>query len=187
MRKIIVNCTLAFIAIFFLTITSYAADVAKIGVINIPKIFESSSAGKAIASNMKNQYGKMRTELQGKQKEIKQLKENLEREAAAISKEKYDEKMRAFRIKINDFKSLEKDFKANLKRQDRIVLAIIQKDLIEIIKEIGKKEGFLLIIDKSAVLYSPITIDITDKITKSYNTVFAKGEGEAAKYLKKQK
>ena len=135
MRKIISGCTLAIIAIIFTAITSYAADVAKVGVINIPKVFETSSAGKAIASNMKKQYGKMKAELQRRKKEIEQLKEGLEREAEVISKEKYDEKMRAFRIKINDFKSLEKEYKTKLKQQDRIVLAIVQKDLIKVIAD----------------------------------------------------
>ena len=46
--------------------------------------------------------------------------------------------------------------------------------MVEIVNEIGKKEGFLLIIERAPIVYSPKAIDITDRIVKEYNTLFAK-------------
>ena len=47
----------------------------------------------------------------------------------------------------------------------------IQTDVVKLVEEVGKKEGFLLIIEKreAGVMYSPSTIDISDKIIQLYN------------------
>jgi Skp family chaperone for outer membrane proteins len=47
-------------------------------------------------------------------------------------------------------------------------------DVNEIIQEIGKKEGYLLIINKFGVMYSPSAIDITDKLIKKLNAKSSK-------------
>ena len=41
--------------------------------------------------------------------------------------------------------------------------------ITENIKKIGKKEGYLLIIEKSAAIYYPTTIDMTDMLIEKYN------------------
>ncbi len=43
------------------------------------------------------------------------------------------------------------------------------EDLMEIIKKAGKKEGYLLIIDKAVAYYYPTAIDITDQIIRTYD------------------
>ena len=56
----------------------------------------------------------------------------------------------------------------------------IRKEVLGIIEEIGKKEGYLLIIENIGVLYSPNTLDITDSIIEKYNTKFAQEAGKKA-------
>ena len=50
----------------------------------------------------------------------------------------------------------------------------LSDDINAIVEEIGKKEGYLLIINKLGVIYSPNSIDITDKIIGKLNTKFSK-------------
>ena len=52
----------------------------------------------------------------------------------------------------------------------------MQKAVMDIVQKIGKKEGFLLIIEKktAGVMYNPESIDITEKIITEYNKVTAK-------------
>ena len=45
-------------------------------------------------------------------------------------------------------------------------------------QEIGKKEGFLLIISNAVVLYSPTSIDITDQLIQAYNAFAAEQGGQ---------
>ena len=52
----------------------------------------------------------------------------------------------------------------------------MQKAVFEIVQKMGKKEGYLLILEKknAGVMYNPESIDITDKIIMEYNKISAK-------------
>ncbi len=47
-------------------------------------------------------------------------------------------------------------------------------DIDNIVKAMGKKEGYLLIINKFGVIYSPNSIDITDKVIGKLNAKLTK-------------
>lgn len=158
----------------FLVMTVYGADVAKIGVINMQRVLETSSAGKAAIAEIKNQKEEMEAELQRKKEEIEELRKQLERDAMVLSREKREEKEREVRIKLNDFKTLQKKYVAELKQQEQKHLKSIQNDVSQLIERIGKREGYLLIVNSVGVLYSPVSIDITDQLIKEYNAQYAK-------------
>ena len=50
----------------------------------------------------------------------------------------------------------------------------LQNDVTTITREIGKKEGYLLIMDKRGVIYAPQSVDISDKLIRLLNAKFAK-------------
>jgi outer membrane protein len=52
----------------------------------------------------------------------------------------------------------------------------MKKDVLEIIADVGKAEGYLMIIEKIGVLYSPTALDISDTIIQKYNERTAKAE-----------
>jgi outer membrane protein len=161
---------------FFLAVSSEAADVAKIGVVDFQKIIQNSSAGKAAQAKINEKGKKMEETLKAKGAEIEEMKKKFDRESLIMSKEVREEKEREFRIKVNDFKSLEEKYKTELNETNSKLVLKIQKDIIKIARDIGKKEGYLLIVEKktAGVLYSPKSIEITDKIIKIYNDQIAK-------------
>lgn len=185
MRKIKIVLAVNILISVFLVMTSYGADVAKIGVIDMQRVLETSSAGKAALDEIKKQKEVMETELQKKKEEIEELRKQLERDAMVLSREKREEKEREGRIKLNDFKTLQKKYVAELKEQEKRHLLRMRKDIFNIIQKIGKKEGYLLIVNNVSVLYSPTSIDITDQLIKDYNAKYAQQQGEAAKKSKK--
>jgi len=147
----------------------YAADVAKIGVVDLQRVLLVSKPGKTAQADLKKQGGEIEEDFKAKEIEIRKLKERLEREALVMSREMREEKEREYRIKIGDFKMLQKKRITELKELENRLVQRIRDDLIGIIEETGKKEGYLLIIDKAVAYYYPTTIDITDKIIQVYN------------------
>jgi len=171
-----VKCTFAFslLILFFFTNPLLAADVAKIGVIDLQKVLETSAAGKSIQAQLKTQKDKMESDLKQKGTEIENLSKRLERESMVMGKEMREEKEREQRIKINDFKAIQKRYRSDLQKLEVELMNQLQKDIKEIVDEVGKKEGYLLIINKYTVLYSPGPIDITDDLIKKLNAQTAK-------------
>jgi outer membrane protein len=161
----IISCFFTFVVI------SYGADVAKIGIIDFQRVLTSSKVGKSAQEEINRKGKKMEADLKVKGAEIEELKKRLERESLVMSKAQRDEKEREFRIKINDLKSLRKKYTEEFKVFEAELVQKIQKDLFELVSEIGKREGYLLIMEKreGGILYSPNAIDITDKLIKRYN------------------
>ena len=154
-----------------------AADVAKIGVANLQRVLETSSPGKSAQEKIKQQKDKMEQELKQKGGEIEELRKQLERESMVMSKEKREEKEREVRIKLNDFKSLQKRYRTQLQDLEKKLVNAMLKDVSDLVEEIGKKEGYLLIINNTGVMYSPGSIDITDRLIKELNARQAKKSG----------
>lgn len=171
-----VKCTFAILLLilFFATNSLFAANVAKIGVIDLQKILATSTSGKAIQAQLKSQKDKMESDLKKKGSEIEKISKRLERESMVMSKEMREEKEREQRIKINDFKTLQKKFRSDLQKLEGRLMNQLQKDIKGLVDAIGKKKGYLLIINKYNVIYSPDSIDITNDLIKQLNAKTAK-------------
>jgi len=162
---------------FFWLASADAADVAKIGVLNMQRVLSTSDAGKAAKAEIKTQRDKMLQDLKVKGAEIDALGKQVERESMVMSKEKREEKEREYRIRINDFKTLEKRYNTQSQDLQKRLLNGIVKDVLALVEEIGKNEGYLLIVRREGVVYSPDSIDITDELIKQMNASFAKQSG----------
>lgn len=166
--------SMAFILFFTFVFYSNAADVAKIGVVDLKRVLDNSSAGKSAQAELTIQGKKMQAELEKKKVEIEEIQKNIERQAAVMSKEAREEKNRDLQIKLYDLKNLEKKYRSELRKSERKKLIKIQKEVLSIAQEIGKKEGYLIIIEKSAAIYAPKTLDVTDKVIQEYNAGYKK-------------
>ncbi len=148
---------------------AYCADVAKIGVIDFQKIFEKSEAGKSIKQEINKQGRRMEQDLKFRGGQIEALKKQLEREAMVMSREKREEKEREFRIKINDLKSLKQKYEKEIQQLQKRLINRVRRQVLDIVEEIGKKEGYLLIIEQIGVVYAPQSVNLTDRIIQIYN------------------
>lgn len=166
-RKMLIGITLAMV--FGIVNLAAAADVAKIGVVNFQKILEVSNKGKAAQAELKTAKDRMESDLKKKGAEIEELRKRLEDQAAVVSKEMREEKSRDVRIKVNDFRNLQKQYSTELQTLERQLMNKMQTEVAGLVKEIGEKEGYLLIISNLGVLYAPNSIDLTDEIIKKLN------------------
>jgi len=176
-RKFNIILMVCFFSLLWLNSVN-AADVAKIGVANLQRVLETSNAGKSAQEEIKQLKDKMEQELKQKGGEIEELRKQFERDSMVMGKEKRAEKEREVRIKINDFKSLEKRYRTELQRLEKRLVNTLLKEVSTLVKEIGKKEGYLLIINNAGVMYSPSSIDITDRLIKELNARNAKKSGD---------
>jgi outer membrane protein len=157
------------LAALFLAPSVRAAEVAKIGVVDFQRIIDKSEPGQGAKTQINARGKKMEEELKQKASEIENLKKQLEREALVMSKEKREENEREFRIKVGDFKTLQKKYEQELQQTQKQLVNQIKKDVLDLVNEVGKKDGYQLIIEKVGVLYVPNAMDLTDRIIQEYN------------------
>ena len=170
------------LALFF-TMNSYGicADVAKIGILDGQRVLETSDAGQAARNQIKKRYSRMEEELKKRNAEFEEQKNQFERNAMVMSQEKREQSQRDLQIKKMDLQQMSKKYTGELKQMEQKLLSKINDDVKKIVQEIGKTEGYLVIIDRAAVPYYPTSIDITDKLIKKYNAQYAKGQKKSSK------
>lgn len=71
---------------------------------------------------------------------------------------------------------MQEDYTKELRRIEIELINQMQKDVFQIANDMGKEEGFLLIIERktAGVIYMPSKVDITDALIKRYNAKAAK-------------
>lgn len=175
MKRIFVILT---ITIFFFGFIpgGFCADVTKIGVIDFQKILKESSAGKMTQKQLSEKGAGFQEKLKTEKAQLDEMQKSFEREALVLSPEKQQEKQRDFRIRVNDFKKMQDDFSREFKQLEINLLNQIQKIVFEIANEIGKKEGYSILLEKktAGVVYHLYQLDITDQIIKKYNLKISK-------------
>lgn len=169
------------------TFPADAAEAVKIGVINLQKILETSSAGKASQAEINKQGKAMEAQFKSAREDLEELKKRIDREALVMSREAREEKEREFRIKANDLRELEAKFKQEISALNHRLVKQLQDDVVVIVGEVGKKEGYALIVEKNegGVVFVTAGNDITDKIIQMYNMRFAQQSERQEKSEKK--
>jgi len=183
MRSNITGFFTAVLVIIFMTISVQAAETVKIGLIDFQKVLKTSNAGKAAQSEINKQGKKMEADLKKKKEELEELKQKIDREALVMTKEMRDQKEREFRIKINDFKMLEKKYKENFNEVNTKLVFQFRNEIVGLVEKIGKRDGYLIIMEKNeaGVVFSPDSMEITDEIIKLYNADYAKKSANTKK------
>jgi outer membrane protein len=159
---------------------SYGANVAKVGIIDFQKIVENSDLGKASSKTLKDRGNEMTTTLKEMESEIESMKKELDQKSLVMSKEAREDREQVLRNKIDDLQKKQRQFSRELNELQNNLLGELEQKVDKIVEEIGKKEGYTLIMERrvGGVMYAPNDIDITDKVIRKLNTHAQKEEGK---------
>jgi outer membrane protein len=172
---------IATLAVLFFASCVYAADGIKIGTVDLQKVVSLSGYGKAALAEVNKKGESLTEDFKKREKDLQELKTKIERDALVMSPEKREEQERDFRIKVGDLQSLEKKYKKELQELNMKLIGRIQAEVLDLVEDIGKKEGYLLILElrEAGVMYELESIDMTDKIIKLYDEKFTREKGKA--------
>ncbi len=164
----------AFLVVLLLAAAVPALAEAKIGFVDLQRALNQSDAGQAA----KQQIGKTVEEYEGRvaqrQRELQRMKEELEKQSVVLADEARTARERDYQQKVRDYQRFTQDIQEELQRQDAQFTQRILRELIQVIDEVGKKEGYTLVLEKteSSILYASDQIDMTDQVIKAYNERF---------------
>lgn len=157
--------------LLLLTTLSVSAAEVKLGYIDLQKALNNCEAGKAAKDKIGVKVKEYETVIDQRQKELKKLKDDIEKQALLLSEEARGAKERDYQQKLKDFQRFTKDIQEELQQRDADFTKSILDDMTKIIAEVGAKDGYTIILEKteSAVLYADDGVDLTDKIIKAYD------------------
>lgn len=173
MRRRFTLTTLALtvaVALALPTLRVAAADM-KVGIVDLQRALNESSAGKKAKDQFKGEFDKMQNGLKSEKDSLDRLKEDLDKKSTVLSDDQKKAKMEDFERRRRDLRRKLEDSDAELRKKDQELTGSILKDLAVVIQEIGEREGYTLILENSSssVLYGSKSIDITDSVIKAFD------------------
>jgi len=149
--------------VFLLLANVVSAQEIKIGYVNAVKVIEKAPQGEAALKKLESEFAPRDKRLVSMQKEIKQLEDDIEKNALIMTDTDRREKERGILIMKRNLRRATQEFREdyNLRRNEE--LAVLQKIVKKAIVEIAKQEKYDLIVHEGTI-YASSTIDITDKV-----------------------
>jgi len=147
-----------------------AEDFARVGVLDLQKCLKESKEGQKVIQVLKEKKDDLQRRLDTKQRELLELRKELDKQSMMLSMDAQDGKKKAINRKTRELEYLYKDLNEEMARLQGKEQQRIFKELEKIIEKIGSEENYTLIMEKRAggVLYFSKSIDITDQVIKAY-------------------
>lgn len=145
-------------------------DALNVGYIDLAKIFDQYEKTKDSDRNLEAEW-------QGKQSEIKTLREEITRlkdELELLSESSKGKKQEVIDSKIKELQDFTKEIQDELTGERNEIVSQILKDIDGIINQYGESNGYDLILNERVLLYSAEGLDLTDKIVKILNDKYKK-------------
>lgn len=148
------------------------ADVLKVGVVDVQQVIKDCAAGKDTARKLKQKQDERSVDLNVRRLEIATLKKNVAALDAAADKEELEKKKEELAVKTRALRDSENRFGSQVRDLNTKQSTVIKNDVFRIIEQIGRKNGFTLIVEKSQILYSGGAVDITSQVIEEYDMEF---------------
>jgi outer membrane protein len=148
------------------------AQTPKVGYVDLQRALNESDTGKKAKEEFKVQVDKLQNVLKKQKDDIDSLKDQLDKKSLVMKEAERTNLEEDYRKKLRDFERAYKDSQADLQRKDNELTGAIIKDLQEIIRGYGERQGYTLILEggSSSVLYGAKNADLTDEIMREYNS-----------------
>jgi outer membrane protein len=149
---------------------SLAAD-NKIGFVSMREIIQTSNAGKKAGEELKGVAEKKQAEITSAEKELKSLKDDLDKKNSVLTAAARREKETKYQKKLSDYQFLVNAANEDLHRRDQEIFQKLMPDILKVIRAIGEKEKYTLIIDVATmpVPYYDKAYDLSKKVIEEYN------------------
>jgi outer membrane protein len=157
---------------------AYAETNVKIGVVDLMKALNESDAGKKAKAELESVIKSKQAVINEKGKAIEKLKAELDKQSSVLSPDAKKSKQDNLDRMMRDYQRMVSDSQSDVKQKESDLTDGILKGLRTVIKKIGQKEGYTIIIEdaKGIVLYSKKNLDLTDEVIKQYNASHSKSD-----------
>lgn len=147
--------------------TSVMADTpppSRIGVVDLERTLYETPVGKRASEAFDKTRKAKQAELDLRQKELQKAAAELDKQAAVLKPDVLAQKKSVLEKQFIELQQLYVKLERDLAGERTKLTQDVLKKAGPIIEEIAKKDGYDLVLDRSAVLWAVPTSDLTDKV-----------------------
>lgn len=166
----------------------------KIGVFDAQRISEETNEGKRVQAYLTEFKDKKMADLAAKRKEVEDLQKQLQAQALSLSSDKRSALEKDIQKKILDLNQAQEAANREMQLELSEAQGKFQEQLMRVVEQFGREEGFSLLVEKSFVAYADNAFDVTTALVDRFNRMVpvpapspaAKAEAPAPPATKKE-
>lgn len=143
---------------------------ARIAVVDVQTAVMQTEDGIRAQATLKKLFDKRQKELDGKQEELQRAREDIERQARVLSREALSRRMEDWQRRMVELQTVFVDYNKELQKKQGELTGPILKKMLGVIARLAKKNGYELILDRSATPYARPDLDLTEQVVQMYNS-----------------
>jgi len=150
----------------------------KIGFFSMDQVMRESNEGKKAIEAFVKLADKSKAVIQGKESELQKLKDELMKQGSLMKPDVLKDKEVTYQKKVRDYQIMVKDYNEELQGKQQEIAKEFYPEILKIIKSIGEKEKYTLIIDISTfpVAHWNKANDLTNRVLDEFNRNFKPGK-----------
>ena len=141
----------------------------KFAYVDVQRALNECDAGKKAKAEFQGRVTSLEGRLQRQQNEVQALKDEIEKKGMLMTDNERQSKQDAYVAKLKNFERDYKDSKDELQAKDNEMTAKIVHDLAQVIRSLGERDGYTMVMEKGSILWGAPGIDITDQVIRNYN------------------
>ena len=167
------------LALYAFTACPARSEEFKVGFVDAQKVLDESELGKQVRDSL-NDYVKSRQKIVDiEEQDLKKLEEDLSKQGAILSPDAKQEREEQLQRKYMEYQKKVGELQKEIQQRRTDKLEEFNKNLEKIVKVLGEKEGYSMILNNPAsntIIYSKPSLDLTDRLIQEIDKNQSKEE-----------
>ncbi|MDQ1334256.1 MAG: outer membrane protein [Thermodesulfobacteriota bacterium] len=148
------------------------AETVKIGVLNMKRLQQNSAKFQKIREELKGKFNALQNKLDAERAQISKIEEELQKQSMMLSLDAKEGKEMELGKKTRHYKYMYEEVTQEMKNAEYEATRKVGKEIEKIVEKIAQAEGYTIIMEEGTMgmIYYNNAIDITDRVTKAYDT-----------------
>ena len=152
----------------------WAAQAVRIGVVDVQQVLNQSQRGQVVKQKLEQERGGRQKDLDVRQQELMRLQAEYEKQAPVLSEQAKRERKEALERRFREARRVAEDANRDFEKRVRETEMETTREIFTVVQEYGKDQGFSVILERSSLIFSATTVDVTTEIIKRYDGKGAK-------------
>jgi len=149
------------------------ADI-RLAYVDIQRALNDCRNGKAAKAQFRTRVERLEGQLQGEQGQVQNLKDELEKKGPLMQPDQRQNLEDDYQRKLSQFQDDYKNSRDELQQRDNEMTVEIVRDIAVVVRQIGIKNGYTMVMEKGSLLWATPGIDITDQVIRAYDAMNVK-------------
>ena len=157
-----------------LAIGQAAQAQEKIGYVDLQRALNEVDEGAKAKAALKKEFDQKQRALDEKQNQLKAMKEEIDARGMMMKPEVKQEKLAELQKSLLEVQQTYYTMQQELTKKEAEATSGIFTKMGVILQDMGREQGYTIIVEKSAVLYAKNHLDLTNELIRRYNKIHGK-------------